>query len=73
VISAASRPFPVSCLGCGHVRVVRRTATTNLDAPACPACGYVGWREAGTLDLVRSFERGMPRLHAPRRVPTLAT
>jgi ribosomal protein S27E len=60
--TTASHAFPVSCLECGHVRIVRRTPTTNLDTPVCPACSYVGWREAGTLDVARSFEQGFREL-----------
>jgi hypothetical protein len=46
----------VSCLECGHTRTTCRTLTRSLEAPSCPSCGYLGWRE-GRFAIVLRPER----------------
>ena len=33
----------VECLRCGTSRIARRSVFRHLEAPECPACGYLGW------------------------------
>lgn len=37
--------FVITCLACGEPRETTRTQN-GIEPPDCPACGYLGWREA---------------------------
>ena len=36
----------VRCLRCGSARASGLSATSRLEEPECPTCGYLGWCES---------------------------